>query len=263
MSAQDHDEELWIAARSCMFPPSSFAAGPGEVAACLALAGTPRGADVLDLACGPGRHSLPLARAGYSVVGVDRTRAYLDELRAQLDGEGSRRGRPMDAELVHGDMREFCRPGCFDLALSLYHSLGYFKEEGDNRRVLGNLFACLRPAGVLVAQLVAKESLQRDFQASSEVQLEDGTSLLQERRPDDDWTWMEVSWTFVRSGERRSFDLSHRIYSAERLEEELLAAGFQSVALHGGFDGRPYDGMADKLVAVARRCSESGEGQIA
>ena len=263
MSAQDHDEELWIAARSCMFPPSSFAAGPGEVAACLRLAGTPRGGDVLDLACGPGRHTLPLARAGYSVVGVDRTQSYLDELRVQLDVDGKRRGRPLNAELVLADMREFCRPGCFDLALSLYHSLGYFKEEADNRRVLSNLFASLRPAGVLVAQLVALESLQRDFQPSSEVVLDDGTTLLQERRPDDDWTWMEVCWTFARDDERRSFDLSHRIYSAERLEEELLAAGFQSVALYGGFDGRAYDRTADKLVAVARRCSESGEGQIA
>lgn len=41
----------------------------------LDLKGTER---VLDLACGFGRHSLELAARGFSVVGVDITKAYVD-----------------------------------------------------------------------------------------------------------------------------------------------------------------------------------------
>jgi tRNA/tmRNA/rRNA uracil-C5-methylase (TrmA/RlmC/RlmD family) len=34
---------------------------------------------ILDLACGYGRHSLSLARRGFSVVGVDITRDYIED----------------------------------------------------------------------------------------------------------------------------------------------------------------------------------------
>jgi SAM-dependent methyltransferase len=252
MSAQQHDEDLWLAARACMFPASSFAAGPAEVAAIVSLAATPRGADVLDLACGPGRHTLPLARAGYRVVAVDRTASYLDELRTALEAEGERRDRPLMAELVHTDMRLFCRPQAFDLALCLYHSLGCFEDPADDCRVLDNLLASLRPRGALVVQLVGAEALARDFEPHSETLLDDETTLIQERRPSEDWTWMEVRWTFVRDGEEREFDLSHRIYSGQTLRAALVDAGFGSVALFGGYDGRPYDSDSENLVALAR-----------
>lgn len=253
MSSQATDGQLWVAARHCMFPPSSFAAGPPEVASCLALAGTRRGSDVLDLACGPGRHTLPLARAGYRVVGVDYSESYLDELRRHLDEEAKQRQRPFAVELCHCDMREFSRPASFDLVLSLYHSLGYFRDEADNQRVLAVLHDSLRSVGAAVIQLVAAESLKASFTPNISVVLEDGTQLIQRREPSEDWSWMEVAWTFVRDGEERSFDLSHRIYSGQELHEGLLAAGFSEVALYGGFDGRPYDRGSEKLVAVARR----------
>ncbi len=250
-----YDDELWSVARNCMFPPSSFEAGPAEVAACLRLSQTARGSDVLDLACGPGRHTIPLARAGYRVTGVDYSGSYLDELRHRVDAEAKRRGRPLDVELVHSDMREFSRPGSFDLALSLYHSLGYFRDEDDNRRVIRVLHDSLRKGGDAVVQLVGAESLKEGFRPQISVDLDDGTQLIQRREPREDWSWMEVSWTFVRDGDERSFDLSHRIYSASELHEELSAAGFSDIALYGGFDGRPYDRRSDKLVAVAHRTS--------
>jgi SAM-dependent methyltransferase len=236
-----------------MFPPSSFEAGPSEVSACLALAGTARGSAVLDLACGPGRHTVPLARAGYQIVGVDYSEAYLAELRHRLDDEATRRGRPFAVELVHCDMREFSRHRSFDLALSLYHSLGYFRDDADNQRVFAVLHDSLRVGGAAVVQLVAKESLKDGFQPHLSVDLDDGTRLIQQRAPSDDWSWMEVSWTFVREGGERRFDLSHRIYSAPELRDQLSAAGFSAVDLYGGFDGRAYDRAAQKLVAVAHR----------
>jgi len=45
------------------------------------------GASVLDLCCGTGRHSLQLARLGFSVTAVDRTKTYLDEARTRAEVE--------------------------------------------------------------------------------------------------------------------------------------------------------------------------------
>jgi SAM-dependent methyltransferase len=50
------------------------------------LAGAEPPADVLDAACGYGRHSLVLAEAGYRVTGVDRSAVLLDEARRRSGG---------------------------------------------------------------------------------------------------------------------------------------------------------------------------------
>lgn len=255
MSDWHQDDALWRLVRDSVFPSASFEAAPSEVAAIFRLVKRPRPGplDVLDLPCGPGRHALPLAQAGHRVVAVDRTRDYLDELEHSLEERRARQpGRTAAVETVQADMRDFVRPGAFDLALNLYTSLGYFEDIEDDRRVLRGFASSLRPGGSLVIDLLGREVLARVFVPQRFRRLDDGTIQLQENRVLDAWRWMEVSWTFIKDGDARSCDLSHRIWGALDLEQELRDAGFGSVQLFGGFDGRPYDHLAERLVAVAR-----------
>jgi 2-polyprenyl-3-methyl-5-hydroxy-6-metoxy-1,4-benzoquinol methylase len=75
-------------------------AGDGEAEAqalaAARLAGCPAGGDLLDVPCGFGRHSVPLARAGYRVVGVDRSESLLAEARRRAGGE--RWSKPVRAD---------------------------------------------------------------------------------------------------------------------------------------------------------------------
>jgi 2-polyprenyl-3-methyl-5-hydroxy-6-metoxy-1,4-benzoquinol methylase len=64
-----------------MFSARRMSAAPGEIDDLLALVALAPGARVLDLCCGPGRHSIELATRGYRVTAVDRTRPYLDTAR--------------------------------------------------------------------------------------------------------------------------------------------------------------------------------------
>src|SRR6201999_893423 len=57
-----------------------------QALAAAALSGCPDGGELLDVACGFGRHALPLAQAGFHVTGVDRSAALLDEARARGRG---------------------------------------------------------------------------------------------------------------------------------------------------------------------------------
>lgn len=255
MDPWHEDDALWRMVRDSVFPPSSFGAAPSEVDAVFRLLGLPASSplDVLDLPCGPGRHALALAQAGHRVVAVDRTRAYLDELGEHLrERRRLQPRRALSVEVVQGDMRDFVRPGSFDLALNLYTSLGYFADIEDDRRTLRGFRRSLRPGGALVVELVGREVLARVFEPRRFCRLDDGTIQLHENRVTDAWRWMEVTWTFIRDGRSTTCDLSHRIWGAMDLGGELLAAGFASVQMFGGFDGRPYDHEAERLVAVAR-----------
>src|SRR5262245_66625190 len=94
------------------FSGSIYAAAAAQVGPLLALAGLAAGT-VLDLACGPGRHAVPLAQRGFTVTGVDCTPFLLDKARAYAAAAG------VQIEWVQEDMRRFMRPNTFDLAINL------------------------------------------------------------------------------------------------------------------------------------------------
>src|SRR5580658_8083643 len=96
------NEEFWRTFYPYMFGERKLAAAPGEVERILALSGVTRGR-VLDLCCGPARHSLILAQKGFEVTGVDRSPFLLSKAR-ELAAGGV-------IELIEADMRDFVRPG--------------------------------------------------------------------------------------------------------------------------------------------------------
>ena len=242
MEQRHDDDSIWAVARDAIFPPGAFAAAAHEVAACVGLAGLTGPSDVLDMPCGPGRHALPLARVGHRVVAVDRTRAYLDELRAADDPEHS-------LEVVEADMREFVRPAAFDLALLLYNSLGYFESPDEDRRVLENLWTSLRPGATLVIDLLPRELMTRLFEPVRERPLPDGRTLREEAQLLDGGARLRSTWTL--SG-ARPFDMSLRLYGADELADLLADIGY-SPRLFGGFDGRPFAPDSPRLVVAAVR----------
>lgn len=246
------DDDLWIETYSYMFPEARVAAAVEETEKIIQLARCGSGA-VLDLCCGPGRHSIPFAKRGFAVTAVDRTRYLLD--RAREYGQAQQ----VDVEFVEEDMRRFVRPGRFELALSMLTSFGYFDDPAENQQVLENVHASLRAGGVFVLDTMGKEIIARIFEATASEELEDGTLLFQRRSVTDDWSRMENQWFIMRDGGVRSFRLRHWIYSGRELREMLEAAGFSGVDLYGDLTGSPYDSAATRMIAVARKVVDAGK----
>ncbi len=205
-------------------------------------------APVLDLCCGPGRHSLELARRGLAVTAVDLTSSYLEKLEAQAAKE------KLAIEAVNADMRQFRRPAAFDGAINLYSSFGYFEDPEDDLRVLRNLHEALRPGGKLLMDMQGKEPLARKFRERDWHTLPDGSGyVLEERKLRGGWGWLDVRWILVRDGAPKTFNFGLRLYSGAELKASLRQAGFSDVVLYGDLDESPYDLDAKRLVAVATR----------
>jgi SAM-dependent methyltransferase len=240
------DDGFWQATLPVLFPKERLQAAAGEVDKVLALSGAAAGCAVLDLPCGVGRHSLELARRGFRVTGVDRTRLYLQRAAEVARSEG------LQLELVQEDMRAFHRPAAFALVLNLFTSFGYFEDPLEDRRVVENLHASLQPGGALVMDMMGKEVLARVFRERDWQRIGD-LLVLEERRVQRDWSWIDSRWTLIGPENRVEVDLSHRLYSAAELGELLRGVGFRSVEFFGDLAGGPYDPNALRLVAVARR----------
>ena len=93
------DDEFWTEMAPFMFGQDAWEDSSKQLSQALALMGLESPALVLDLACGPGRHSLEMARRGFRVTGVDRTTEYLEEARKRAKVED------LTIEFVQEDMR--------------------------------------------------------------------------------------------------------------------------------------------------------------
>jgi len=240
------DEEFWRELYPYMFPPERFRAAPEQVDQVLALTGC-NGGRVLDLCCGPGRHSVEFARRGLEVTGVDASPFLLDHARELASEAG------VSVEWVQEDMRRFCRSATFDLACSIFTSFGYFADDEDDRRVLQNVRGSLRDGGVFVMELIGKEWLARNWKDSIVTDFPDGCLLLQCPQVQADWRRIKNDWVLVKDGSSRRFSFEHTIYSGQELKDRLAACGFQDVHLYGSLEGPCYGLDARRLVAVARK----------
>ncbi len=240
------NDDFWRDLYPYMFPVERLEAAPEQVAQILALTVVESG-HVLDLCCGPARHSVEFARQGFTVTGVDRTPYLLERARTHADREG------VDIEFVREDMRDFCRPGAFHLAVNMFTSFGYFDSPEEELRVLRNVYDSLRPGGVFLMELLGKEYLAAHYVNSRCVDFADGTLLVQRAKVRDDWTRCFCEWTIVQAGRARTHKFDHFIYSGRELKDLLVRGGFLDVRLFGDLRGAPYGTDAQRLVAVARK----------
>jgi SAM-dependent methyltransferase len=239
------DERFWESTYPFIFEEERFATGAAEVAELTKLTGSPF-RQVLDLCCGPGRHSIPLARQGARVTAVDRSPFLLEKARSRAELE------KLDIEWVQEDMRFFVRPAEFDLAISLFTSFGYFGDE-ENLTVLRNVFRSLAPGGFFIIDVMGKEIVARSFAASAVEKKSDGSTRVETREIIDDWYRIRSRWFLIRDQKvtEATFDIA--LYSGRELANLLKEAGFEEVKLFGSLQGISYELRAQRLVAVARK----------
>lgn len=236
------DDEFWEAGEPIMFDDLRLHTALPEVEQILKITQLSPGSKVLDLCCGPGRHSIEFAAKGHIVTGVDRTRRFLDRAR--------RTARAGDVEWVLDDARIFVREGAFDLAVNLYTSFGYFESEEDDLLVASNVAKSLRPGGQFVIQTQGKEVIAKSFVERTWGEHGDIT-LLQERRLHSNFTAIENRWTLQRAGQSREIGFVVRLYAATEMRVLLRRAGFSEVRFFGSLEGAPYDHTANRMIVLA------------
>ena len=111
---------------------------------------TETGGKVLDLTCGTGRVTIPIAQAGLDVVGVDNSSQMLllatERLRDASRVQGS-------VEFVHDSILTFNLGKQFDTVLIPYNSFLLFLSVAEQMTVLERVYAHLKPGGILALDL--------------------------------------------------------------------------------------------------------------
>jgi SAM-dependent methyltransferase len=223
------------------------------------------GGPVLELGCGTGRLSIPLARAGVPIVGIDRSEPMLARARRRA----SRAGLAARLPLIRGDIRflPFAagrrRVAPFAMVLAPYGMLQSLLRERDLMATLAAAHRVLEPGGMLGIELVAdlpswaeykkRVSLSgwRGRTGGSRVSLVESVRQDRARR----LTIFDQEFTERRGRSKtvRTFSLAFRTLSVPQMVKRLEASGFEISALLGDYKGRAWDPRADAWVILAKK----------
>ncbi len=219
------------------------------------------GGPVLELACGTGRVLLPLARAGYEVMGVDLSPHMLEVADRKLASEPREvRSR---VRLVEDELARFDLGRRFALILIPARSFQFLLTREDQRRCLAACARHLWSEGRLVldvfnprlSRVVAgAEDLKNEFPGpEGEVLRVGGTAEYDQGEQmlhDQVWTERLTPDGPQRLGEE---ELRLRYFFRYEVEWMLEACGFEVEALYGDFDRTPFTAESPEILPVARR----------
>ena len=213
---------------------------------------------VLELGCGTGRITFPLAREGVSIVGIDRSAAML--ARAEKRRRRMRRGARV--QLVRGDIRFLPFPrASFPLVMAPYGILQSLLKERDLSSTLDAVAQVVAPGGTFGLELVADLPSWKEY--SKRVSLSgrraNGTHirLIESVTQDPAHKLTRFEQEFVeRRGtqtRRRSFTLAFRTLTVPQMTRRLEKAGFAITAVLGDYQGGPWDRRAEVWIILANR----------
>ena len=216
-------------------------------------------ASILELGCGTGRLSIPLAAKGHAVTGLDCAAAMLEVARAKASAAD------VEVDFVQADMRCFnveSRPG---LVILPYNTIGHLHSLDDLMSCFSRVHAQMAPDGMFVID-VDNPTPYRMGQEPVERRL-----LL--RYPTESGEWVDVYETIVfdwaeqiqertlfvqRAGQQSQIDLRTRVLFPQELGNLLRTAGFEIALRTGGFDTATFGAASDSQLLVCVR--RAGEG---
>jgi ubiquinone/menaquinone biosynthesis C-methylase UbiE len=227
-----------------LYPHRDVASAGHEAAFALAHLPAPP-TPMLDLCCGSGRHSVPLARAGCPPIGLDYSAPLLNLARL----------RNPRCPLVRGDMRALpFRGGSFRAVVNFFTSFGYFTGELENLAVVAEIERVLAPGGAFLCDTFNRDAALANLVADERRCTGDREYRIRRWwNPETSRLEKEIEVRRPGSTETDVFKESVRAYTCGELVALLERAGLGVEATWGDFDSAPLGPSSPRLIALARK----------
>lgn len=224
------------------------------------------GGPVLELGCGTGRVTLPIAEAGVSAVGMDRSAPML----ACAAGKLRRMAPEIRARcaFVRADMRAFAFRRQFAQIFLPFRVFQALLTVPEQLAALASIRAALAPGGRLVFNVFdprldilagAEEEPGRVHDSGRSYR--DGDAVVRERfTARYDLVQQILHLTFIYEtledgvAVAREFEpLAIRYFHRYEIEHMLARAGYEVEAVYGGWEREPFTENGQEMIWVARR----------
>jgi SAM-dependent methyltransferase len=217
---------------------------------------------VLEIGCGTGRVTIPLAAAGVVITGLDVSASMLEEAKRKAERPG------LCINWIEADGRNFDLGRRFALIIMPFNTLQFFRDTA----ALGQLFRCVKnhlgdegrfvfdvfnpQVSFLAADPSARHERARyaDPYGGGEVVLEETREYIAERQ-------IVRSTRYYHVGEKRDFSVSSlelRCFFPCELDLILEHFGFRLEAKYGDFDNSPLSSRSPKQICICNKALAAG-----
>lgn len=200
----------------------------------------PKGAELIDLPCGKGRHAKYLSELGYNVTGLDLSKNSIDY------------SKRYEHEFLHFDVHDMRNPldKKYDAILNLFTSFGYFDSDQEDLLVLSNFKNALKPNCFAVIDFINIEKVKAQLIAH-ETKIIDGIEFQITRKIVDEFIVKEI--TITDKGTISHFYEKVKCIDLNKINHYLTKVGFKLIHTFGNYNLETYnEKTSDRLILVVQ-----------
>ena len=217
-----------------------------------------KGARILELCCGTGRLTLPIAKDGYNISGVDYTSSMLDQAKIKASEAG------LEIRFIEADIRTLNLQDKYDLVFIPFNSIHHLYKNEDLFRAFNVVKNHLKEGGLFlldcfnpnIQYIVEGEKEPKEIAAYT---TEDGRKVLikQTMRYESKTQINRIEWHYFINGEFNSIqNLDMRMFFPQELDSYLEWSGFDIIHKYGGFEEEVFNDNSGKQVFVCQYKSD-------
>lgn len=216
------------------------------------------GGPILEIACGTGRVSIPLAQAGYDVTGLDMSTPMIQHARKKSDQAG------LKIKFIEGDCREFDLNKKFQLIIMPFNAIAHIHDRPSHESLFSRVKEHLDHKGRFVLSWFNpnEKYLYRDPKKrypSLDFKLPDGTPVVvTENNVYDKATQINhIKW-YYKIGDKKEIvkELNMRQLFPVELDNLLYYNGFELEAKYGDYEKSPFESSSRQQVCVCKLRTE-------
>jgi cyclopropane fatty-acyl-phospholipid synthase-like methyltransferase len=203
----------------------------------------PKGAAILDVGCGTGRHSIGLALRGYKMTGVDISQDMLNIAREEA------RRQHVEIELIQSDAQSFVTKTNFDGAICLCEgAFGLLGSADDpfehDVKILNNIHRALKNDAKFILTCL---SSMRNIRMYNDADVARGKFNV--------LTMVDTTEVEIETGEgKKKITVRERVYTPPELRRILQTAGFKVEQIFSGSWNRQTPKLDEyELMAICRK----------
>ncbi len=199
-----------------------------------------KGAKILDLPCGRGRHAIFLNKCGYDVVGADLSTNNIKFAKQYANDSLRFTKHDMREDLIYK----------YDAIFNLFTSFGYFDDDKTNISVLKKFKEGLLKEGVLVIDFLNINKIKEKLITTERIQKEYILFKISRSIEKDQ---LVKTIDFEVDEEQFHFEEKVRSFSFQDFKNMSDQAGLEIIKVFGNYELEPFDPVnSDRLILLLK-----------
>lgn len=208
---------------------------------------------VADLACGTGNITIPMAKRGYEMIGVDKSVEMLEVARDKASGENQ------DILFLNQSITKLDLFGTCDAFLCMIDGVNYIINPKSLENMFKKISTCfINPNGVFIFDISSFYKLSKTI--SNNTFIHDGDDIF--------YSWENKYYNkkhlsemylnfFVKEGNKgyKRFCERHlqRAYTEDEIKKALKKAGFSDIKTYDGFNLKKPTAKSERITFACRK----------